>query len=356
MQLGIIGYPGSGKTTIFNILTNSDAPVGELTGGARIEFTSAIAQVPDHRLDQLSELLNPGKTTYAQIQFSDVAGLNVQDSRSGLPSALLNQLAPSDGLIHVVRVFENDAVPHISGSIDYQRDVDGMESDLILNDLLIVERKLQRLDEERGKGARDKYEIGKERAIFERLQAHLQESKGLRSLGISQEEEQLLSGYGLLSKKPLLIILNYSEGQDPDLDHHPEGTIVTKVRGRLEMELGQMEVDEEQEFRVEYGALEPARDVLIRAAYELLSIISFFTFNERELRAWALKEGGTAFEAAETIHTDIARGFIRAEIIAWDELIRVGGLNQARGAGKLRIEGKEYHVKDGELIYIRFNI
>ena len=356
MQLGIIGYPATGKTTIFNILTNSEAPVGGLTGGGRIEFTSAMSQVPDHRLDKLSHLLDPGKTTCAQIQFSDVGGLNVQEGRAGLPNALLNQLAPVDGMIHVVRVFENDAIPHVHGSIDHQRDVEGMESDLILNDLLIVERKLQRLDEERGKGAREVHEIERERAIFERLHSHLQESKGLRCLDISHEDEHVLSGYGLLSRKPLLIILNFSEGQDPSLDLLPEGTTVIKVRGRLEMELGQMEAEEEQVFREEYGALEPARDVMIRAAYDLLSIISFFTYNERELRAWALKEGGTALQAAETIHSDIARGFIRAEVIAWDELVELGGLNQARGAGKLRIEGQDYLVKDGELIYIRFNV
>jgi GTP-binding protein YchF len=356
MQLGILGFPNVGKTTIFNILTNSDSPVGELTGGARIEFTSAISQVPDPRLDTLSQLLKPDKTTCAQIHFADVGGLNLQDRRSGLPSALLNQLAPVDGFIHVVRAFKNDAIPHISGAVDCQRDVYEMEAELMLNDLLLVERKLDRLTEERSKGARDKAEIERERSLFERMQSHLQGDKGLRTFEFSQEDDRMLSGYGLLSRKPLLIVLNHSEGEEPSLENYPEGTKSINVRGRLEMELGQMEGDEAQEFREEYGVLEPARDLMIRAAYDLLSIISFFTFNERELRAWALKDGGNALDAAETIHTDIARGFIRAEVIAWGDLVEIGGLSQARSAGKLRIEGKEYLVEDGELIYIRFNV
>lgn len=354
--MGILGFPNAGKTTVFNILTNSDLPVGGLTGGVRIEFTSAISQVPEPRLETLSQFLKPEKTTHAQIQFSDIGGLNLQDRRSGLPSALLNQLAPVDGLIHVVRAFENDAIPHIAGSVDCQRDIYEMESELILNDLLLVERKLDRLAEERGKGARDRSEIERERSLFERLQMHLQADRGLRTFTFSQEDERMLSGYGFLSRKPLLIILNHSEGEDPSPDGCPEGTEGIKVRGRLEMELGQMEVDEALEFREEYGVLEPARELMIRAAYDLLSIISFFTFNERELRAWALKDGGTALDAAETIHTDIARGFIRAEVIAWDDLVKLGGLSHARSAGKLRIEGKDYLVKDGEFIYIRFNI
>jgi hypothetical protein len=244
----------------------------------------------------------------------------------------------------------------MSGSVDHQRDVNEMETELILNDLMLIERKLERLDDERGKGARDKSEIQRERSLFERMQAHLSQDKGLRILDFSPDENRLLSGYGLLSRKPLLIILNHSESEDPRLQSQPEGTRTINVRGRLEMELGQLDANEAKEFREEYGVLEPAQDLMIRAAYDLLSIISFFTFNESELRAWGLKEGGSALDAAEAIHSDIARGFIRAEVIAWEELVNLGGLSQARSAGRLRVEGKDYKVEDGEIIYIRFNI
>ncbi len=356
MQLGVIGFPSSGKSTIFNILTNTDSSAGGFLGSSRGEFLTAVVKVPEPRLETLGQLLKPKKTTYTQISFSEVGDLKVQDRRAGLPSSLLNQLAPVDGLIHVVRAFENDAIPHMAGSVDPQRDVDEMEAELILNDLMLVERKLERLDEERGKGARDQSEIQSEHSLFERLQAHLNQDQGLRTLQFSQNDCRLLSGYGLLSRKPLLIILNHAESDDPVLHNSPQDTSVINVRGRLELELDQLNEDENREFRIEYGVLEPARDLMIRAAYDLLSIISFFTFNESVLRAWALKEGGTALEADETIHSDIARGFIRAEVIAWDELVELGGLSQARSTGRLRVEGKGYQVKDGEMIYIRFNI
>lgn len=356
MRLGIIGFPASGKTTIFNILTIADLTVGELSGGAKIEVHTAVAQVPEPRLESLRQLLKPKKTTYPQIAFSDIGGLQAQAGKTGLPASLLNQLTPMDGLINVVRAFENDAIPHHAGSVDPQRDVNEMEAELILNDLILVERRLERLDEERGKGARDQSEIQRERSIFERLLEHLGQEMALRTLQFSSEEDHLLSGYGFLSRKPLLIILNHSENVEPQVQNVPQGSKDLKVRGRLELELSQLSEEEAQEFRVEYGVTEPARGRMIRASYDLMGIISFFTFNENELRAWALRDGGTALDAAEAIHSDIARGFIRAEIIDWDELVELGGLSQARSAGRLRVEGKDYCVKDGEMIYVRFNI
>lgn len=356
MRLGIIGFPASGKTTIFNILTSADLTVGEMSGGARVEVHTAVAEVPEPRLETLRQLLKPKKITYPQITFSDIGGLEAQVGKIGLPAWLLNQLTPMDGLINVVRAFENDAIPHRAGSVDPQRDVNEMEAELILNDLILAERRLERLDEERGKGARDQSEIQRERSLFERLWEHLGQEKALRTLQFSSEEDHLLSGYGFLSRKPLLIILNHSENVDPQIQNAPQGSKDLNVRGRLELELSQLSEEEAQEFRVEYGVTEPARGRMIRASYDLMSIISFFTFNENELRAWALKDGGTALDAAEAIHSDIARGFIRAETIAWDELVELGGLSQARSAGRLRVEGKDYCVKDGEMIYIRFNI
>lgn len=356
MQLGIIGFPGSGKTTIFNLLTGSSAPVGELSGTSRTEFQTAVASVPEPRLKALEQLLEPQKTTCSQIYFTDIGGLGARARKEGLPASLLNQLASLDGLIHVVRAFENDALAQMYGEVDPQRDISQMETELILNDLLLVEGKLERLEEERGKGARDKSEIDKEKELFHRLYAHLSEEQGLRTSEFTLDDSRMAAGYGFLSRKPLLIIINHSENLEPSLQSKPQGSSILNVRGRLEMELGQLDSEDAKEFRKEYGLTEPARDVIIRAAYDLLSIISFFTFNQRELRAWPLKVGGSALDAAEVIHSDIARGFIRAEVIPWDELISLGGMSQARNAGKLRLEGKDYKVKDGEVIYIRFNI
>lgn len=356
MQLGIIGFPGSGKTTLFNLLTSSKLPVGDLSGSPRVEFHTAVTSVPEPRLEALDQLLQPQKTTFSQINFTDIGGLSARARKEGLPASLLNQLAPLDGLMHVVRSFENEALAQMFGEVDPQRDVNQMEAELILNDLMLVEGKLERLEEERGKGARDKSEIDRETDLFHRLHAHLSEERGLRTLEFSPDDSRLLSGYGLLSAKPTLIIINHSENLEPPLESRPRGSSLLHVRGRLEMELSQLDAEDAKEFREEYGLEQPAGEVIIRAAYELLSIISFFTFNQRELRAWPLRDGGSAIEAAEVIHSDIARGFIRAEVIPWDELIKLGGMNQARSAGMLRLEGKDYTVKDGEVIYIRFNI
>jgi len=345
VRLGIIGLPASGKTTLFNVITDSDLPVGELVGDQHGSFESAIVDIPDSRLEQLSELLSPKKKTPAKMIFVDVGGLRGKTEGSELPGWLINELAPMDAFIHVVRWFEDENVPHIAGSIDPTRDITVMEAEFILNDMAIVERRLERLEEEHQKVARDRAEIEREQSLLARILEALNQERALRMVSFTLEEERLLSSFGFLSKKPLMLLLNCSEGREEmGVEISIEGVPWLFIQGDIELEIGQLSEDETQVFRDEYGIGEPGRDRILQACNELLGRISFFTFNENELRAWLISKGSTALEAAATIHTDIARGFIRAEIIDWQELIRLGGMSQARSAGKLRVEGKSYQI------------
>jgi GTP-binding protein YchF len=357
VRLGIIGLPASGKTTIFNIVTGGDFPVGHFGGGQRAAVQTAVVDVPDPRVDTLRQLLKPQKTTYAKATLADIGGLQVKAGKLGLPGLLVNELGTIDAIIHVVRAFEDENIPHVMDTVDPQRDIQAMETEFILNDLVIVERRLERLVEEHQKGARDRAEIERERVLFERLLGTLNDGKPLRPLTFMPEEERILSGFGLISRKPLLIVINMPEDhQEERIDVRAVGIDSLYLQGKIEMEIGQLLDEEARIFLDEYGIEIPGRESILHACCRLLEVITFFTFNENELRAWFLKKGATALDAAAEIHTDIARGFIRAEIIDWEELTALGGMNQARSSGKLRVEGKDHPVSDGEMIYIRFNI
>ncbi len=357
MQLGIIGLPVAGKTTIFNALTGSALPTGALAGGGRVEIHTAVVDVPDERVDALSRLYHPKKTTYAKVSYADIGGLQADAGREGLPGTLLNQLAQMDGFVHVVRAFDDPSAPHPSGSVDPARDLAAMESEFLLNDMLVVERRLERLQEERQRGGRDRAAVEREIAIFTRLSEPLAQSHPLRTLAFSAEEDRLLTGFGLLTRKPMLVVVNSPEGAPaPALQPPSSGVAVLALQGKLESEIAQLAPSEIAAFLSEYGIDEPGRMRVIRESYDLLGLQSFFTVGEDEVRAWRLRRGGTALEAAAAIHTDLARGFIRAEVIAWDELLDLGGLPQARTHGKLRLEGKDYVVSEGEVIHIRFNV
>lgn len=356
MRLGIIGLPQSGKTTIFNAFTRGDQPV--TTSGGKIEVHTAVVNVPDHRLDSLSVLYKPKKTIYAKVTYADVAGLDGSAGKTVISGVLLNQLAQMDGFLHVVRFFEDDSVAHPSGSVNPARDIVAMDAELLLNDLIVVERKLERLAEERRKGGgRDKATIEREISLFERLYAALVQEIPLRDLLLNEDEEKLLSGFGLLTNKPILIVLNISEGQagsPTDYPHRRSDQVA--LQGKLEMEIGQLPPEEATLFMSEYNIEEPGRNRVIRLSYDLLGLHSFFTVGPDEVRAWTVSKGTTAIEAAGGIHTDLQRGFIRAEVIAWDELLELGGLPEARSRGRLRLEGKEYVLKDGEIMHVRFNV
>jgi len=355
MRLGIIGLPQAGKTTIFNALTGGDQPVGASIG--RMEVNTAVIDVPDQRVDDLSAMFKPKKTIYAKVNYADVAGLGGAQDKGEISGQLLNQLTQMDGFIQVVRCFESAMVPHMHGSVDPRRDIEQMDTEFLLNDQIMVERKLERLADERKKGAgRDKGMIEREITLFERLQAFLGEEKPLRDTTLTDEEEKITSGFGFLSRKPLMILFNLGDGQpQPDIVYAHQRSSTLSLQGKLEMELGRLPQEDAQMFMSEYGIEELGLSRMIRASYDLLELISFFTVGEDEVRAWTVRKGALAPEAAGAIHTDLEKGFIRAEVITYDDLMACGSMAEGRAKGKLRLEGKQYPVLDGDIISVRFS-
>jgi GTP-binding protein YchF len=356
MRLGIIGLPQTGKTTLFNALTRGTQPTGAASG--KIEVHTAVVDVPDPRVEQLSAMFKPKKTIFAKVTYADIAGLDGSAGKSGISGTLLNQLTQMDGFIHVVRCFEDEEVPHIRESIDPRRDLIAMDNEFILNDLIAVERKLERLHEERQKGGgREKAAIDRDILMFERFQKELSAEIPLRDLVFSVEDEKALSGFGFLSRKPILLVFNVAEGQTPpEIEYTHKHSQIVSLQCRLEMDIAQLPADEAQLFLVEYGIEEPSLNRMIRLSYDLLGLESFFTVGPDEVRAWTVRRGATAPEAAGEIHTDLQKGFIRAEVVSYTDLTTLGGMPEARNKGKLRLEGKEYIVKDGDILNIRFNI
>ncbi len=352
MKLGIIGLPQSGKTTIYNALTRSNNPTTASAG--RIEVRTGVVDVRDPRVDELTKMFNPRKTVYEKITYADIAGLDGAAAKAGISGQLLNTLAQMDAFIHIVRCFESDSVPHPSGTVNPARDVDTMLSELLLNDLIAVERKLERLAEEKKKGSTDKALNARHTELFERLNVQLSDNKPIRELSFTAEEEKELASYGLLTRKPVLTVFNLGEGQAaPQITlDHPSVSLM----GKLEMEIAQLSAEDAEMFMGEYGIEEPVLNKMINLSYELLHILTFFTVGEDEVRAWMTHRGATAPEAASEIHSDLQRGFVRAEVIHYDDLISLGGMVEAKAKGKLRLEGKEYLVKDGDIMHIRSSL
>ena len=355
MRLGIIGLPQSGKTTLFNALTRAAQPTGP---GGKIEIHTAVVDVPDKRVDVLSGIFKPKKTIYAKVTYVDIAGLDGSAGKGGISGVLLNQLSQLDGFIQVVRVFTDENVPHIHESINPQRDILNMESEFVLNDLIAIERKQERLEEEKKKGAgREKGLIEREQTLFARLHESLSAEIPLRDVSINEEEDKLLSGFGFLSRKPMMIVLNLAEGQaQPVIEYAHQSSMTIGLQGKLEMDIAQLTPEEAELFLTEYGIEELSLSRMIRLSYDLLGLHSFFTVGPDECRAWTVHRGATAPEAAGEIHTDLQKGFIRAEVVHYDDLVSLGGLNEAKTHGKLRLEGKEYVVKDGDVVNILFNV
>ena len=354
MRLGIIGLPQTGKTTIFNALTRGDQPV--TTSGGRFEVHTGVVDVPDERVDRLSAMFKPKKTIYAKVTYADIAGL--EGGKAAISGALLNQLSQMDGLLHVVRCFDDPSVPHPAITIDPQRDIATMDAELLINDMIAVERKLERLAEERKKGGgRDKAVVEREIALFTRFYEALSQEIPLREIEITPEDEKVLSGFGFLTRKPLLLLLNLAEGQlAPVIDAVRPHVGQVALQGKLEMDFAQLPSEDAELFMAEYGIEELGLKRVISLSYDLLGQQSFFTVGEDEVRAWTVNRGATALEAAGAIHTDLMKGFIRAEVVTYQDLVTLGGLAEARSKGKLRLEGKEYIVQDGEIVHIRFNL
>ncbi len=360
MELGIIGLPGSGKTTVFNALTGANRPTTVASTG-RLELFSMVVDVPDPRVDVLSKIYAPRKTTYAKVTYTDMAGLDQNLGKSGLSGELRNKIAPMDAFVHVVRAFENDLVPHPAGSFDPQRDLEMLDGELLLADMVAVENRLTRIEEGLRKGARgdERKALLESQAIFQRLHAALDAGTPLRDVELTAEEISGLHGYGLLTLKPVLVLLNTGEDSlDPEkvISYPHKKSTVLAIQGKLEMEIRQLPPEEATDFMQEFGITALASSRVIQASYKLVGLQSFFTVGEDEVRAWNIPVGANAQEAAGVIHTDLARGFIRAEVIAYDDYMAEGTMAAARKAGKVRLEGKEYTVQDGDIIHVRFSI
>ena len=352
MKLGIIGLPQSGKTTIFNALTRGRAPTTASAG--RMDVHTAVVDVPDPRVDRLSEMFKPRKTVYAKVTYADIAGLEGGTARGGISGQLLNQLAQMEGFILVVRGFDEESVPHPAGSIDPARDAEMMLSELLLNDLIAVERKLERLADERRKGGTDRTQNERQTVLFQRVHDALNAGTPLREMPLSPEDVKELAAFALLTQKPVLIVFNTGEGAAPP----PVASDIQSVavQGKLEMEIAQLPPEDAAAFMKEYAIEELSLNRMIRLSYVLLRLHSFFTVGEDEVRAWTLRRGATALDAAGEVHTDLKRGFVRAEVVPYSDLVALGSMQEAKAKGKLRLEGKEYVVADGDIVHIRFNV
>jgi GTP-binding protein YchF len=358
MRLGIIGLPNSGKTTIFNALTRQDLPTGAATSG-QFEVHTAVVNVPDPRIDRLSAMYNPRKTIYTTITYADIGGLDKGISEGGLKGQFRNELAQADGFVHVIRAFEDDTVPHPYGDVDPQRDLETLNGEFLLADMVMVEKRIEKLESDmriRGKNV-DKA-VPVELELMQRFKTQLEAERPLSELDITSEQDKSIRGYGFLTLKPMLIVVNLGEqAKDASQMVHydsPHSRIVG-LQGKIEAELAQLDPADAQVFMEEYGITELSAARVIRLSYELMSIQTFFTVGEDEVRAWSVAIGASAPEAAGAIHSDLQKGFIRAEVMAYDDLIAAGSEAAVKSAGKFRLEGREYIVKDGDIMHVRHN-
>ena len=362
MQIGIVGLPNSTKTTIYNALTHSQEQTAATSSG-KVEVHTAMVEVPDMRVDRLSEIFQPQKTTYARVQYNDVAGLRVGVGQDGaLSGQLLNAVAKSDALLHVVRAFEDEHIPHPEGSVDAIRDLAALEFEFLISDLQIVERRLERLEHDLSRKGiyPERPSDQAEFDLLDRIKDALEKEVPIRDLDFSLSEEKRLRGYQFLTAKPALIAISVGDtGSDDPGDYsnyqHNHSDVVC-IHGALEMEIAQLSSEDAEIFLEEYGIDEPGLNRMIRLNYELLGLQSFFTVGEDEVRAWTVPQGANAVEAAGAIHSDLARGFIRAEVVSYQDLIGAGSINEARKRGAVRLEGRDYEVQDGDILNIRFNI
>lgn len=363
MKIGIVGLPYVGKTSIFNALTQSNAETGAYIAQKRTNISSV--KVPDERLTALAEIFEPKKLTPVAIDYVDVAGVSKGElqAKGELESGFIAELREVDALAHVVRVFEDESVPHVDGGVNPRRDIETIELELAFADLQIIEKRRDRINSELR--VKKVPELEHELAVLERCKAALEGNIPLREIEIAPQDEKAIRGYGFLTQKPTLLICNISEEQldraeeiradFAEYGEKPKTEVVT-LSAKLEMEIAQLDAEDAQIFLTEMGVGESALTRFIQTSCHLLELIVFFTGNPNEVRAGMLRRGQTAVEAAGAIHTDFAQGFIRAETIHWEDLVNCGGLGQAREQGRLRLEGKDYVVQDGDVLTIRFNI
>jgi GTP-binding protein YchF len=362
MQVTIVGLPGSGKTTVFNALTGGHAETGTFSGG-RAAPNVSVVKVPDERVDGLAELFKPKKTTYADITYVDVA-IPAGAAREGTVNPdVLALIRNADTLLHVARAFDDASA---TTPADPWRDIDDLDLEFTVADLSVIENRLEKLKTQGRHGsASEREQAQREQELHERIAPHLSDGKPIRSFGLTGDEALLLRGYRFLTQKPVLVVLNIDDGRLPEAaDLEAAGraryaqpqTDVAALAAKIEAELAELPEDDARLFMDDLGIAEPSRGRIIRLTYALLGLFSFFTAGDDECRAWTLRTGSTAVDAAGAIHSDLARGFIRAQVISYDDLIAAGSMAEARNRGTLRQEGKTYEVRDGDVIEVLFNV
>jgi len=362
MKIGIVGLPQSGKTTLFNALTGAEIDTAQFSGKA--EAHRAVVHVPDERLELLNDIFEPKKKTAAIIEYIDMAGLTTtEQKKSGFSDQFLGQIRLVDAILVLVRSFANEAIPHPANSIDPLRDLKDIEAEFVISDLSIVENRMDRLQRQM-KAKKAETDV-REYAFLEKCKAFLEEEKPLRFLDMSADEEMMVRGYQFLTQKPVIVVVNIDESDIQKEDDvlalfQPYAddplAAVLAISAQIEMEIQQLSGEEAEIFQNELGIRESAMGRLIRESYDLLGLISFFTVGSDEVRAWTIKQATKAPLAAGAIHTDFERGFIRAEVVHYDDFMPRKSLPQCKTDGVMRLEGKDYIVKDGDIINFRFAI
>ncbi len=366
LDFGIVGLPKSGRTTIFNALTKGQVDTKKYAQEGVTPHLGT-AKVPEPRLKALTDILHPGKIVPASTTYIDIgASVKGLATDKGIGGQLLGQLSKVDALLNVVRAFRDDTLPHIEGSLDVNRDIANMNLELAFSDLVVIERRLERIEASlRGAKQMERQAFLHEQELLNRIKAALEKDTPIREMGLSAEETRALSSYQFLTAKPLLIVVNIGEEQlaetaslETELNSRhsrPKCRVIT-LCGKLDMELAQLEESEAAALRADYGIKEPGVGRVIKASYELMGLVTFFTIASGEVRAWPIASGAEAVKAAGKIHSDMERGFIRAEVVSFADLVKCGSLAEAKKKGLLRLEGKTYPVRDGDVITFLFNV